>query len=217
MADNPKTIALVGVALGLASYVCKQAIEWLERKKTGLESELESFQSSSQHHATQLGQLSVQQQLGIVQHQTTPTPNFQTLVVQDTMALKHAEALSRGDSEGLSRLIEKLVFRSAAFRKELETLSAGSGANKVALGSPSKSPDWTDAAQVKLAIVSTAIGGLPVLFFGDKVITAGKEQLKLLDLLMRVARWAAWILAGLGVGLVTYGIVQGVKVGGTFE
>jgi len=52
---------------------------------------------------------------------------------------------------------------------------------------------------------------------GDKVITAAKKQVELLDSGVRVGRWIMKILYLAGAALVLYGILKGIKIEGSPE
>lgn len=219
MPDAPKMLALVGVGITVASYLCKEWIEAIERAKSALDKELGSYRDSSHHQTTQLNLLSQRAQLEILQRQTSSNINYKNLIIQDTVVLKQAEALVREASEDLSHLIEKLVFGSASVRQQFEKVQPKVVANESEATSEksSRELDWTDAAKVKLAVVSTVVGGLPELFFGDTVITLAKKQVKFLNSVVGVGRWAVRILFVVGACLTVYSITKGIKVGGGSE
>lgn len=76
--------------------------------------------------------------------------------------------------------------------------------------SPEK--NCTRAAQVKLSLITTTLNGLPVAVLGDAVITRAKNQVKLLESLVRFDRWVVRILFVAGVCLTLYGLIKGIKV-----
>jgi hypothetical protein len=76
--------------------------------------------------------------------------------------------------------------------------------------SPEK--NWRRAAQVKLSLIDTTLNGLPVAVLGDEVITRAKNQVKLLEFLVRFGRWVVRILFVAGVCLTVYGLIKGIKV-----
>jgi hypothetical protein len=209
---TPKMFGVLGVAIAAAGYLCKDAIDAIENSKSALGKELDAYQASSRHESIELNLLSLTPKLEVIEHRVSPSIDYRSLVVQDTVLLKQAEGLVRAASEDLSRLIDKLVFGSASLKEKRKVFQQA-----VALGGETPTPstgrekDWTDAAKMKLAIVSTLVVGIPEMVFGDKVITLANKQVKFLGSVVRIGRWLVRVLYLVGACLTGYGIAKGIK------
>jgi hypothetical protein len=164
MLHSPKILAIIGFALGVLGRLCKDRVEALERKKTALENELDASRNSSLHQSTQLNQLAQETRMEVMHHQNSPNINYKTIMVFDTTRLANARSLVGLAVDDVSRLLEKLVFGSARFRQLLENVKPKTHTDEYGqfLQKSRENPDWTDAATVKLAIVSTVTAGLLV-------------------------------------------------------
>jgi hypothetical protein len=216
MLDVPTRLAILGVVIGSAGYVCKRVTVAFERAKKSLEDAIEAYQGTTQHHTTQLGQLSQGIQLETVHHQMSPTSDFKPAILQDALRVKHAESIARQSSENVSRLIEKLMFGREPFRKEFERLNAAFD-NTILQHPIPPNPNWTHAATSKIAVLSTTFGSIPMLFFADQVITTAKKRIALLDSVVRSGRLMEWFLYIAGISLTFYGLVKGIKIPGGSE
>jgi hypothetical protein len=146
MLDTPTKLAILGVMMGAAGYVCKRVTEKIEKAKESLEHEIEAYQDRTQHHTTQLGQLSQGVELRTVHRKLSPTSDFKPEILQDVLAVKHTQSMARESSEKVSRLIERLMLRREPFRKEFERLNAAFSNTSPQQQIPQKA-DWTDAAK----------------------------------------------------------------------
>jgi len=115
-----KTLGVLAAVVAGAGYLCKDAIDAVERRKSALGKELDAYKESSRHQQTQLGLLTQQTQLQVIDNKVSPTINFKTVVLQDTIKLSQVQALVREAAEDLSRLIDKLIFGSALFKERLK-------------------------------------------------------------------------------------------------
>jgi hypothetical protein len=214
MLRSPKILAIIGFAFGVLGRLCRDRVEALERKKTALENELDASRNSSLHQSTQLNQLAQETRMEVMHHQNSPNINYKTIIVFDTTRLANARSLVSLSADDVSRLIEKLIFGSTRFKQLLENVKPKTQTDDYQqfLQKSRENPDWTDAARVKLAIVSTVTAGLPIMVLGDKVITAAKRQVELLDSGVRVGRWIIKIFYLAGAALVLYGILKGIKI-----
>jgi hypothetical protein len=156
MLDVPTKLAILGVLTGAAGYVCKRVTETIEKAKTSLEHEIDSYEERTEHHSIQLGQMSQQVALQTVHRKLSPTSEFKIEVIQEALTVKHTESMARQSSEKASRLIEKLMFGREPFRKEFERLNAAFSNISPQQHIP-QNADWTDAAEGKLAVASAAL------------------------------------------------------------
>jgi hypothetical protein len=227
MTELSKTLTAAGIAIGILSYFCKEGIDALERRKASLDGELTAYRHSSGHQTTQLQILASRQQLDAIQGENRTKKrkkaqniDYSGMVLRDIGNVRGAQALVGVAIDDLSRLIEKLPLRSANLRHTFEQMKNDLAAKKSKIEEqlkPTPENDWARMAQLKLAIISTAIDGLPILVFGDTIITRAKAQVRILDFVVGFGRWTARILFILGVCLTIYGLFKGVKVGGVAE
>jgi hypothetical protein len=213
MLDAPKILGIVGVFLTLLGRLCEDRVKSLEGKKTALESELDKYRNSSQHQTTQLNQLAQETRLEVMHHQNSPSINYKTLIVFDTSRLASTKALVNVGIDDISRLVDKLIFGAAQFRQLLETAKPRESVDNYQqlLQKSQGAPDWTDAASIKLAIVSTVVAALPLEVLGDKIIITAKKQVEYLNSGLRFGRRLVTVFYLAGVALVIYCIVKGIK------
>lgn len=184
--------------------------------------ELAAYRTSSAQQTILLDLLRSQQQLEAMHREDWPKSRRKSLnidysgtILRDIGNTRQAQALVAVSMDDLSRLTEKLAFRSADLRQRLKQLKADvenkdNETKDVLKLSPEK--NCTRAAQVKLSLITTTLNGLPVAVLGDAVITRAKNQVKLLESLVRFDRWVVRILFVAGVCLTLYGLIKGIKV-----
>lgn len=226
MPEPAKVLAAAGIAIGFVSYVCKECVDALERSKTSLDDELTSYRHSSGHQTTQLQLLASRQQVDAQgenrskKQRKAPKTDYSGMVLRDIGSVRGAQALVGVAVDDVSRLIEKLPFRAAKFRHAFEQMKEDLAGKKSKIEEQlnlKSENDWARMAQLKLALISTAIDGLPIMLFGDSVISQANAQVRVLELLVRSGRWVVRILFVIGVTLTIYGLTKGIKIGGIAE
>jgi len=211
---TPKTLGVLAIVVGGAGYVCKECTDAIERKRSGIGKALDGYNESSRHQQIRMAFHTQQTQLTTFQNKALPTIDYKALVLQGIVELSQMQSLVRQESDELSQLIDKLML-SSHFKQGLKDFEAKQAA-PVKYEQPSKEAlqkemSWTDAAQVKIAIVSTLTTALPIMVYGDGIITAAKAQMKFLGSVVRVCRWMVRILYVAGACLAGYGVIKGIK------
>jgi hypothetical protein len=227
MSNLPTILGVVGVSITVSSYICKELIDSLERTKSGIQNELATNRQTSIQQSTQMQIVSSRQQLEALQRENSPKRRKKAenidhsgLITRDIANLGHAQSLVRIEVENVSRLLDKLVFGSANFRKKFEQLKAEidvTAQRTKEVLKPSPKHDWTRAVEIKLAFLSTIVSVLPLTVFADSVITSAKKQVEILERLVSVGRWIVRILFFGGIGLAAYAGYKGIKVSGGSE
>jgi ribosomal silencing factor RsfS len=222
MNKKSKILAVVGVAIGVTSYFCKEGIDAIERTKSSLETELASHRASLTEQTTQMQIIQSKQELENLMRENSHKDSKKsanlshaTTILQDTLATRQAQAMVQVDIDGLSRLIDKLAVWSANPREQLDKIKteiAKTDRQTNDTLKPSSEDSWERAVQVKLAFVITFLNMLPVDFLGDAVINQAKGQVKILDFLVTFGRWVVRILFVVGACFTLYGIFTGVKL-----
>jgi hypothetical protein len=209
---KPTAFKILGIVIAGAGYACKECTDAIERKRSGIGKQLDAYNESSRHQQIRLTLHAHQTQLTTFQNKVLPKIDYKGQVLQDTITLRQIQGWVQVESEELSRLIDKMMFRSRIReRYKAFQLQQAAPIKYEPSKDSSRETDWTDAAQVKIAICSTAVVALPGLVFADGVITTAKKQVKFLGSVVHVGRRAMWILYLIAACLAGYGAWKGIK------
>jgi hypothetical protein len=214
MVLTPKTFGILAIVVAGVGYACKEWTDAVESKRSGIGKALDAYSESSRHQEIRMALQAQQTQLTTFQNKVLPNIDYKAAVLQGIVQLSQMQTLVRQESEDLSQLIDKLMF-SSLFKQKFKDFEAQQPA-PIKYEQPSKEAlqkemTWQDAVQVGIAAVSVLTTALPIMIYGDGIITAAKTQMKFLKSVVRCGRWAVRILYVVGACLAGYGAMKGIK------
>jgi hypothetical protein len=205
----------IGAIIALLSFGSKELSESLEKMKSAIETELNSYGAYLGQSSSQLQLMTVQQQLQLILIENSPERkkkvedrDFTAIIAQDLPAIATARSEVGVSLDSVSRLIETLPVQSADLKEQFEKLKSQIEADDKGLESvlaPSADHNWRRMLEVKLTLIRPLLNGIRVTVFGDAVQTRAEQQVKIIGFLATVTKWTWRMMIVLGLALALYG------------